>query len=297
MLEVVRSIGGLKCVWRFTVCAALGTSLLLAQERDPQEKQPEVSQPGQKPKTENPAEPEAHGTRVHWQDLPKNILRDEKAIWTSPLHINRENAKWWLIFGGATAALIAADRKMSNGLPNTRAQISASRWASRLGADYSIYPLAATFYIAGKVGDNPRARDTSRIGIEALADAEIAVNIVKVITQRPRPTEKDGHGRFWDGGDSFPSGHTIKSWALARVVALEFNRPRIIPVLAYGLATTVSVSRFAGRKHFASDALVGGAMGWFIGDYVYRKHHAPSSKSKVISWLATHVQPEFVLTR
>jgi hypothetical protein len=45
---------------------------------------------GKKP-TENPAEPEAHGTRVRWQDLPKNILIDEKAILTSPLHAKTRN--------------------------------------------------------------------------------------------------------------------------------------------------------------------------------------------------------------
>ena len=36
-------------------------------------------------KKENSPEPEAHGTRLEWKDLPKNILRDQKAIWMSPL--------------------------------------------------------------------------------------------------------------------------------------------------------------------------------------------------------------------
>jgi len=242
------------------------------------------------PSGEKPAEPGAHGTRLQWKDLPRNILHDEKAIWTSPLHINRSNAKWWLLFGGSAAALIATDRKISEGLPNTHAQVEVSKWTSRLGSDYFIYPLAASFYFGGKLGDNPRARDTARIGIESLADAEIAVNVLKLVTQRPRPDEGNGHGRFWSGGDAFPSGHSIKTWALARVVALEFSETKAVPVIAYGLATTVSVSRFAGRRHFASDALVGAAMGYFIGDYVYKKRHAPShSHSKrVVSWLATH---------
>jgi hypothetical protein len=61
------------------------------------------------------------------------------------------------------------------------------RWASRLGASYSIYPLWATFYFVGKAGDNPRARDTGRIGIQALIDADIAAQVLKLVTQRPRP--------------------------------------------------------------------------------------------------------------
>ena len=260
----------------------------MAHAQTPSATDTQVQTPETKP-TENPAEPEAHGTRVHWQDLPRNILLDQKAILTSPLHINRVNRKWWLLFGGTAAALIAADRKISGGLPHTGAQISMSRWTSRFGADYSIYPLTASFFFAGKLGDNPRARDTARIGIEALADAEITVNILKFATQRPRPPDDGGRGRFWDGGDSFPSGHSIKAWALARVVAREFNHSKIVPVLAYGLASTVSVSRFVGRRHFASDAFVGATLGWFIGDYVYRKRHTPSAKSTVISWIANHV--------
>ena len=89
---------------------------------------PDVQTP---PSGEKPMEPGAHGTRLQWKDLPLNIARDEKAIWTSPLHINRSNAKWWLLFGGSAAALIATDRKISEGLPNTDTQVKVSKWTSR----------------------------------------------------------------------------------------------------------------------------------------------------------------------
>src|SRR5215831_4409272 len=147
-------------------------------------------------KTENPAEPEAHGTRLQWKDLPKNLWKDQKAIVSSPLHINRDNAKWWLLFGAGTAALLATDRKVSDNLPQSNTQLKISKWASRAGADYTIYPLTAAFYFYGKADGNPRARDTARIGIEALADAEITVNALKAITQRPRPETKGAERRL-----------------------------------------------------------------------------------------------------
>lgn len=224
---------------------------------------------------ENPAEPEAHGTRLQWKDLPKNLWRDQKAIISSPLHINRDNAKWWILFGAGTAAFLATDRKVSDHLPSSNTQLKVSRWASRAGADYTIYPMMTAFYFFGKADKNPRARDTARIGIEALADAEITVNALKVLTQRPRPETKGASIAFWRGGDAFPSGHSIQSWALARVIAREYPRPAIIPILAYGMAVTVSAARVGGRRHSPSDAFVGASMGFFIGDYVYRHHHAP----------------------
>src|SRR5258708_39406524 len=41
----------------------------------------------QKKKTENTAEPEAHGTRLQWKDLPKNIWNQLKYLISRPLLI------------------------------------------------------------------------------------------------------------------------------------------------------------------------------------------------------------------
>ena len=293
----------LRCL--FFVAFICASNPALAQEEQVRQEEPEGDtqvppdaqttpvQPAETKKTENPAEPESHGTRLHWHDIPRNVLHDQKAIFTSPLHINRENAKWWILFGAATGTLIANDQRISDTLPQKTFLTRPSTWASRIGADYAIYPLWASFYFVGKAGDNPRARDTGRIGIEALIDADITVNVLKLVTQRPRPENKGDNVGFFKGGDAFPSGHSIKSWALARVAAREFPEPKIIPILAYSAASAVSLARFGGRRHSASDAVAGAAMGFFIGDFVYNHHHAPSEKSKVLTWLSDHVDIGF----
>jgi membrane-associated phospholipid phosphatase len=264
---------------------------------DPQDESQNIANTTQTKPKENPAEPEAHGTRLHWQDIPGNVMRDEKAIFLSPFRINRQTAKWWALFGGATAVLISVDQRISNTLPQKTALTKPSRWASRLGADYFIFPAWASFYFVGKIGDNPRARDTGRIGIEALIDSEITVNALKLITQRPRPEIKGESVGFFKGGDAFPSGHSIKSWALARVLAREFPERKIIPILAYSAASAVSIARFGGRRHSASDAVAGAAMGFFIGDFVYNHHHAPSAKASAPMWIAQHVKFSFERSR
>ncbi|MGH9931960.1 MAG: phosphatase PAP2 family protein [Pyrinomonadaceae bacterium] len=59
------------------------------------------------------------------------------------------------------------------------------------------------------------------------------------------------------------------------MIAREYGHHRpLVQVGAYGLATAVSLSRYTGRNHFLSDVLVGSAMGYGIGRYVYHKHHA-----------------------
>jgi hypothetical protein len=47
----------------------------------------------------------------------------------------------------------------------------------------------------------------------------------------------------------------------------------LVRVGVYGVATAISLSRYTGRNHFLSDVLVGSAMGYGIGRYVYHKHH------------------------
>src|SRR5512138_1317846 len=41
----------------------------------------------------------------------KNILRDQKAIWTAPLHLRAKDARWLVPLGVGTAALIATDQQ------------------------------------------------------------------------------------------------------------------------------------------------------------------------------------------
>jgi membrane-associated phospholipid phosphatase len=213
-----------------------------------------------------------------WKRLPRYILQDQRAIWTSPFHTNKENAKWWVIFGGATAALIASDRWTSKQLPNTNDQIAVAKWTSRLGAAYSLLPISGAFYFIGLGEGHERFRETGILGFEALADAAIVDGVMKLATKRERPPEGTGKGAFWSGNaswssSSFPSGHAVSSWALASVVAHEYPHPLIVPITAYTLAATVCASRFAVRKHFASDIVLGAGIGWFIGDYVFAKRH------------------------
>jgi membrane-associated phospholipid phosphatase len=47
-----------------------------------------------------------------------------------------------------------------------------------------------------------------------------------------------------------------------------------VPFLAYGLASTVSISRIGAQKHFPSDVLAGSAIGFLLGRFVYRQHKA-----------------------
>lgn len=125
--------------------------------------------------------------------------------------------------------------------------------------------------IAGGVKHEPELVKMGRLSAEAFVDSVIVNYAIKGVTARERPDQNDGQGRFWKGGQSFPSGHAMNSFAVATAVARNKNCPRWLAITSYSVATFVSLSRWGARKHFPSDILVGGVLGGLIGDYVARR--------------------------
>jgi len=217
------------------------------------------------------------GDTERWKPLAsklfKNTLLDQKEIWTSPFHMRRQDIKWWVGVAGVTAALIATDHRTSNVFENSQGQVSWGNNISRIGASYTLLPVVAGFYGYGAIKDDPKPREVGVLGAEALLDSLIVVEVLKPIAGRNRPDAVDNAGHFFKGGDSFPSGHAIESWALASVIAHEYGHgSKVVPVVVYSLAGVVSAARFAAQRHYASDIVMGGAMGWFLGRYVYQTH-------------------------
>jgi hypothetical protein len=209
----------------------------------------------------------------------KNVLRDQKAIWTAPFHLHSTHAPWAAPLALGTAALIVTDQQTGDEMAESSRQLNASRVVSYAGSAYGVGAITAGFYVFGRAKHDDRARETGILGAEALVDSAILVTAIKEITQRTRPNGGQGRSDFFDGGSSFPSGHSIEAWSLATVIANEYHDRRAVQIAAYGIATAVSISRFTGEKHYLSDILVGSAMGYGIGRYVYHAHHRAESNA------------------
>src|SRR5437868_4736885 len=88
-----------------------------------------------------------------------NILRDQRAIWTSPFHMGRGDAKWLVPLGASAAVLFATDRhtagEASEGGANP-SRVRISRDISHGGDFYTTGGIAAVFYLAGRASHNAR---------------------------------------------------------------------------------------------------------------------------------------------
>jgi membrane-associated phospholipid phosphatase len=221
-----------------------------------------------------------------------NILYDQKDIFTSPFHANRRNALEWLVPMAVTGAFIAGDTHIADAFENSRGQV---RWGGRIsniGASYTLIPIIAGSYVYGAWRDNPKGREIGVLGTESVLDSLIVVGVLKEVFRRNRPDEKNP-GDFWGGGTSFPSGHAIQIWSIASLLDHEYKHKKIVGITAYSLAGIVSASRIAAQKHFASDVVAGGTMGWFIGRYVYDTHmsHLAHTHSSLIPMIVPQVNP------
>jgi membrane-associated phospholipid phosphatase len=221
-----------------------------------------------------PANRQASGTG--FVGLAKRGIQDQKEIYTVPFH--RRNLKWDALFLATTGGLIAADRYAADAISHN--PLDPSQHIADVGL-YSTMATTGVLYLSGIARNDEHARETGFLGLEALGNTLVVDAATQVISGRERPLEGSGHGRFLVNNalnSSFPSQHSGLTWSMASVLAHEYPQ-RWVQFLAYGTATTVSVTRVTGMNHFPADAVVGGVFGYFIGRHIFHAHsHALPSR-------------------
>lgn len=213
------------------------------------------------------------------KDLPKDpprsggFLRNygamQKRIWLSPFRRDKRDLLTRAApLAAGTAALLIFDRRISRGLPNTQDQVDWSNRVSHAGGIYSLAAVSALPLVVGKLGGNRTAWSVGSTAVEALA-ASVTVNYaLKYSLGRERPDRGVGNGPFFRWGrDSFPSGHSMSTWAVCTAIARHRRTPKWAKVASYAVAASVSLSRVGARRHFASDVFAGAVLGGMIGNH------------------------------
>ena len=218
---------------------------------------------------------------VSLQSLPRNLFLDQKNIWTAPFHMKDSELHWAVPLAFAGAVLVASDTAIEKHAPKSSTTASHAVTVSNAGLA-AMAGFGAGMFLWGHITHDDQERETGLLSGEAGIDAFLDSEALKYATGRDRPFTGNGRGRFFQGGNSFPSQHAAISWAIASVIAHEYPGP-LTQFLAYGSAAGVSAARFAGRQHWASEAVVGGALGWYIGRQVYRSH-SHYSDADIAKW-------------
>jgi membrane-associated phospholipid phosphatase len=220
-----------------------------------------------------PDAPEAQ-VPVTEKGLPLAILKDQVAVWTSPVRIRAHDLLWLLPLGAAVGVTLPTDtdtmRQLSRNPSFNKDCVNASN--ALLSSEIAI---PVTLYSVGLFKGDAHARETGILSGEALADSVVLDQVTKIIFRRERPRYNNAAGDFFSSSpgknNSFPSSHSMLAWTLAGVIAGEYPS-KWAQFSAYSLASSVSLMRVLGQEHFPTDVLVGGAAGWLVGHYVFKKH-------------------------
>jgi membrane-associated phospholipid phosphatase len=257
--------------WRFSAAKFVTAEpFLMASADDPGAAADTESRPGEIERFQlNPPPDCKESKRSATKQFITDIWSDQKAIWAAPLRMNRRQFfTIALPLAAATAGLIATDYETANFLRNTPDQMHWSQRFSEFGAIYTLSVVTGGPLIGGRIINRPDYARTGRNALEALTNAVITGYALKYMFLRDRPNESDGRGRFFGGGQSFPSGHAMNSWAVAVAIARTPGCPRWWAITSYVMATAITASRWSAHKHFPSDLLVGSVVGGLIGNYI-----------------------------
>lgn len=207
---------------------------------------------------------------VDLKSLPKNLFVDQKNFWLAPLHMSETQWEWAVPLVLAGGALVVGDNSIEKHVPTNPTTVARAVTASNVGVGV-LAGAGAGLFLLGHLQKNDQKRETGLLSGEAALGAFLDTEVFKYAAGRERPFVGTSPGRFFVGGNSFPSTHASVSWAIASVIAREY--PGVLTqVLAYGVAGGVSAARWAGQKHLASDVVIGSALGWYMGRQVFNSH-------------------------
>src|SRR6266513_1040847 len=253
--------------------AILGTTLLFgvgkvsvsyAQEQGTQPAASETAPVKDNPSSRTDTPPDvdpisktSEGTRT---GLVGRFVRDQREICTSLAKLRFFDTEWLVPHSGITAGLFVTDSDFSRSLSQNPTTISHYKTLSNAGVA-ALVGGAGGMWVMGHVSHNEHWSETGFLAGEAALNSLVMVEGLKYSLRRERPYQGDGSGPFFQsGGTSFPSEHAAAAWSVAGVIAHEYPGP-FTKIMAYGLASLVSVSRVKAHQHFPSDVAVGSLIG------------------------------------
>lgn len=214
------------------------------------------------------------------RDYFKGIFSDLVYTASSPLAWNRSD---WITAGwiaGGTGMFIALDEEINSTFKNNR-----SIYTEKLmdvfepfGNGNFAIPALATVYFLSHFHENEKAKRTALIATEGFLITSLYATILKYSFGRHRPRTGNSSTSF-DGFttnrnyNSFPSGHTSTAFAIATVVANQYEKTPYIKPISYGIAALTGLSRINYEAHWASDVFLGAALGYFTSKTLLRLHN------------------------
>jgi len=203
---------------------------------------------------------------------------------------------------GAGILLYSVDQDIQQWAQDHRSSSSEDSFKTigQLGNGVVLIGLIKALYVSGEVSDNNSLRKTALLSLESWLTSGIIVRGLKSVVGRARPWTGESSHSFHPFSTrsrfaSFPSGHSSSAFAVATVIA-DQSKKVYIDILAYSLASMAALSRVHLDKHWASDILVGSAIGYFVAKKISALDRNRDSKKVKLSFQFSRQRQAFSLT-
>jgi hypothetical protein len=216
----------------------------------------------------------------------KKYWTDTKAIVVSPIKWDSKDWTKFGVFVVAESGLSYADQSVKDLFQSNQTKslsFVSKNFLEPFGAEHSLILMSGIFTF-GVLAKNKKCVSTALLALESFALASLVTRIPKTLVGRERPDNANGDGPYAINGpfhgNSFPSGHTTASFAVASVIATQFRDSKWIPVAAYTVAGLAGLSRIYDNKHWFTDVVAGATIGTLVGNLV--SHRTSNSNLTVV---------------
>ncbi|BAX79870.1 phosphatase PAP2 family protein [Labilibaculum antarcticum] len=178
-----------------------------------------------------------------------------------------------LVFGGLLGTSFLLDEWSNKRLKLNQNSFldSYTNIFNEFGEKKYIAPATFAAWVIGTAIKDERLSTTALNSGKALITAAILTEGTKIIAGRSRPDMNRGNMHFDAFGGknndtkSFPSGHAFVSWAVFTPFAEEYSK------WIYVIPASVSFARMYKNRHWFSDVVLGGGIGYFAGLYFHKR--------------------------
>ncbi len=142
----------------------------------------------------------------------KNLVSDQKAIWTSPSRLRWADGSWLFPLAAVSGGFFATDRAVPHALSTDPKKLNRYSNFSNYGV-YSLVGAGGGLYLWSKLSHDDHQRETGILAGEAAINSIAVDTTFKYAFGRERPNQGQGLGNFcresW-GSSIFPR---MLSWA------------------------------------------------------------------------------------
>jgi membrane-associated phospholipid phosphatase len=201
---------------------------------------------------------------------------------------------------GTSISLMPYDEDMRKTALRNRETIDG--FAITIANEYGnlVYPALGmlTTYGLGLATSDESIRTFARKTSTSLLVAGGITTVLKSMIGRSRPFTNEGSSQFYpfsidDSKSSFPSGHTtiafVMSASLSKVIDTWWA-----DVLLYCLATGTAYGRIHNDRHWLSDTVLGGIIGYYAVQWVYDSEKEKDFNEKKNMTIIPLIQPQSI---